>query len=208
MGILKDYFNNTRKPQGFLGKMMVQGMNSGHVPMAHWGTQNLPSLTPSSIIDLGCGGGKNADELMKKYPSASMTAVDYSDVSVSMAEKRNAEAIRQGRCTVLQGDVSALPLKDSSYDLATAFETIYFWPGPLKSFREVSRVLKQGGHFLIVNECDGTNEKDQKWVDMIEGMTIYSEQQIVDYLTQAGFTKIQVDHNEKKHWICFFAEKA
>ena len=137
-----------------------------------------------------------------------MTAVDYSNVCVSMTEKRNADAIQQGWCKVLQADVSALPVKDNSFDLATAFETIYFWPGPVKSFKEVFRVLKPGGHFLIVNECDGTNEKDQKWVDMIEGMTIYSEQQIIDHLKEAGFSKVSVSHNEKKHWICFLCEKA
>ena len=35
------------------------------------------------------------------------------------------------------------------YDLVTAFETIYFWPGLEKSFSEVCRVLKKGGTFAI-----------------------------------------------------------
>lgn len=29
MGILKQFFNNTRKPNGWMGKLMVNGMNQG-----------------------------------------------------------------------------------------------------------------------------------------------------------------------------------
>ena len=30
MGLYKKFVNQTRKPEGILGKMMVSGMNSGH----------------------------------------------------------------------------------------------------------------------------------------------------------------------------------
>ena len=29
MGLFKDYVSQTRKPEGFLGKMMVNGINGG-----------------------------------------------------------------------------------------------------------------------------------------------------------------------------------
>ena len=207
MSFFKKLFSQTRKPEGVLGKMMANSMNSGHSKMAAWGTGNLPALSPGAIVDLGCGGGQNAENLMKKYPSASVTAVDYSQVSVDMTAKKNAAEIAKGRCRVLQGDVSDLPLEDGGFDLATAFETVYFWPGPVKGFREVYRILKAGGRFLVVNECDGTNEKDQKWVDMIDGMTIYSETELVGHLKEAGFDRVQVFHDREKHWIAFLAEK-
>lgn len=39
MGLFKDYVNQTRKPEGFLGKMMVNGMNGGHAKMADCGNR-------------------------------------------------------------------------------------------------------------------------------------------------------------------------
>ena len=33
MGLFKSFVSQTRKPEGFLGKMMLNGMNSGHVNM-------------------------------------------------------------------------------------------------------------------------------------------------------------------------------
>ena len=57
MGLFKDYVSQTRKPEGFLGKMMLKGMNSGHAKMADWGLGHLQNIAPESIVDLGCGGG-------------------------------------------------------------------------------------------------------------------------------------------------------
>lgn len=37
MGLFRSYVNQTRKSEGFLGKMMIKGMNSGHAKMADWG---------------------------------------------------------------------------------------------------------------------------------------------------------------------------
>ena len=151
MGLFKDYVSQTRKPEGFLGKIMLKRMNSGHAKMADWGLRHLQNINPENIIDLGCGGGRNAGELLKKYPNANVTAVDYSELSVQKAREYNREMIEAGRCTVQQGDVSALELPDSAYDLATAFETIYFWPGLTDCFLEVARVLRPGEYFMICN---------------------------------------------------------
>lgn len=91
-----------------------------------WGLGHLTKISPIQIAELGCGGGRNAGELLKKYPAAKVTAIDYSPLSVKEATEYNKQEIDAGRCQVLQGDVSALTLEENSYDLTTAFETIYF----------------------------------------------------------------------------------
>nr|MCR5407099.1 methyltransferase domain-containing protein [Lachnospiraceae bacterium] len=142
MGLFKKFVSQTRKPEGFLGKMMVNGMNGGHAAMADWGLSHLERIVPDEIVELGCGGGRNAGELLKRYPFSKVTAIDYSEVSVGKATEYNADAIKAGRCKVQQGDVSALSLPEEKFDLATAFETIYFWPGLEKCFAQVAKVLK------------------------------------------------------------------
>ena len=37
MGLFRKYVNQTRKPEGFLGKLMIGGMNGGHAKLADWG---------------------------------------------------------------------------------------------------------------------------------------------------------------------------
>lgn len=207
MGLFKDYVSQTRKPEGKLGKMMLNGMNSGHAKMADWGLAHLKTIAPEVIVDLGCGGGRNAGELLKKYPSAQGVAIDYSELSVEKASEYNKDLISGGRLEVKQGDVSALALPDNTFDLATAFETIYFWPGLEACFAEVARVLKDDGCFMIVNESDGTDAASLKFEKIIDGMKCYTAEQITDALKAAGFTKIKTDHHKSKPWITVIAKK-
>ncbi|MBR1854179.1 MAG: class I SAM-dependent methyltransferase [Lachnospiraceae bacterium] len=208
MGLFKNYVSQTRKPEGKLGKMMLKGMNSGHAKMADWGLAHLKTIVPERIVDLGCGGGRNVGELLKKYPSAKGTAVDYSDLSVEKASEYNKELIAGGKLEVKQGDVSELNLPDNTYDLATAFETIYFWPGLERCFTEVTRVLKDGGYFMIVNESDGTDAASLKFEKIIDGMKCYTAEQIEGALKAAGFTKVKTDHHKSKPWITVIARKS
>ena len=207
MGLFKKYVSQTRKPEGFLGKMMLGGMNSGHAKLADWGFTHLPEMTLESAVDLGCGGGRNAGELLKMYPKAHVTAVDYSELSVEKAKEYNKTMISAGRCEVLQGDVSDLQLPAKSFDFATAFETIYFWSGLEKCFAQVAKVLKPGGYFLICNESDGTDPTSAKFEKIIDGMKNYTPQEIEAALKAAGFSEVEIDHHPTKPWIAVLARK-
>jgi len=207
MGLYKKFVNQTRKPEGFLGKMMVDGMNSGHAKLSNWGMSHLNGFYPSTIAELGCGGGRNTAELLKLYPKAIITALDYSEVSVDKAKNFNRDMITAGRCTVIQGNVADLPFEDAAFDLATAFETIYFWPGLEHCFSEVCRVLKPGGIFMICNESDGTDETSKKYEKMIDGMKCYTIEEINAALKAAGFDDVIYYHHNSKPWITVIAKK-
>jgi len=202
-----NFFQNTCKPDGLGGKLMVKMMNSGHGPLAQWGFSNLEEGKRQNILDVGCGGGANVAAWLEKCPNAHVTGLDYSDVSVAEARKVNAEVIRAGRCEVLQGNAAALPFSGESFDCVSAFETVYFWPGLETCFAQVERVLKHDGVFLICNECDGTNAADEKWTKLIEGMHIYPEAQLRAALEAAGFSEIKTFSEPKKHWLCILARK-
>jgi ubiquinone/menaquinone biosynthesis C-methylase UbiE len=207
MGLFRKFVNNTRKPEGLLGALMLSGMNREHAKMADWGMGKFPPMTPHSMLDIGCGGGRNAAVLMRKYPKAVMTAMDYSPLSVEKAKKFNQNAIAQHRCEVLEGNVSAMPFADESFDLATAFETIYFWPGLTRCFKEVRRVLKPGGRFCIVCESDGTDAVSRKYEKIIEGMKSYTVSEIQMALQDADFSDIQSFHHGSNPWIVVIAAK-
>ena len=208
MGLLSKIFTNAKKPQGFLGKIMVNGMNGGgHANMANWALQSLKIKEDDQIIDIGCGGGANISRLLKRCPNGKVTGIDYSSVSVKKIKKVNAKAIEEGRCEVLEGNVSNLPFGDNSFDMVTAFETIYFWPDIEKSFAGVLRMMKSGGIFLIVNEDDGLTGANEKWEKLIDEMHTYTPDEITLHLEHAGFKDINVMRNESKHWLAVTALK-
>ena len=207
MGLFKDFVSQTRKPEGLLGKLMLGSMNTGHAKMADWGFTHLPELTPKRVVDLGCGGGRNAGELLKKYPNAHVTAVDYSVLSVEKTKEYNKAMIAAGRCDVVQGDVSDLRFPPESFELATAFETIYFWPELERCFAQVAKVLKSGGTFMICNESDGTDPASVKFEKIIDGMKNYTSEKIEAALKAAGFSEVTTDHHPTKPWITVIARK-
>ncbi len=150
------FFENTRKPVGFGGKIMVAMMNLGHSAVARWGfTFCILRRTPRCWI-AAAAVGRTYERLLKKCPHGVVKGIDYSPVSVEKSKKVNDVAIAEGRCAVLQGSVADMMFADNWFDAVTAFETVYFWPDLPRCFREVYRVLKPGGTFLICNEAMAT----------------------------------------------------
>ena len=107
----------------------------------------------------------------------------------------------------MQGDVSHLHLAPDTFDLATAFETIYFWPGLEKCFAQVANVLKLGGSFMICNESDGTDAASLKFEKIIDGMKNHTINEISTALSKAGFSEISSFHHKTKPWITVIARK-
>lgn len=201
------FFENTRRPKGFSGKIMVKMMNSGHSKLAHWGFSKVSVKEDAKIMDAGCGGGANIALWLERCKSGHVTGIDYSEISVEESKKRNSAAIKQNRCEIIQGNVADIPFADSAFDCVSAFETIYFWPGLERCFGEVYRILKSGGIFMICNESDGTNTADEKWTKKIGGMKIYTKEQICAALKSVGFSETRSFSDEKKHWLCILAKK-
>lgn len=207
MGLYRKFVGNTRKPEGLLGRLMVAGMNSGHAALADWGCQSLEEESFSMILDIGCGGGANVKRFLQRCPQAHVTGVDYSAVSVEKAGKLNAAAIQAGRCEILQADVTSLTLSDNTFDLATAFETVYFWPDISRSFGQIFRVLRPGGRFLIVNESTGTDAAAVKYSKIIDGMQLYTPERLKALLEAAGFAEVELRQASDKPWIAVLGRK-
>ena len=200
------FFENTRKPVGVGGIIMVSMMNIGHSAVARWGLRFLEVASDAKVLDCGCGGGANIRRLLKRSPGGTVTGIDYSAVSVEKTKKLNRVAIAAGRCAILQDDVANMRFADDGFDVVTAFETVYFWQNLPQCFHEIRRVLKPGGCFLICNESSGKTAWEKKWMDIIDGMTIYKDCELKTYLEQASFREIRI-HENKLGWLCITARK-
>lgn len=200
------FWQNCCRPQGWGGRIMVAMMNMGHAPMAKWGLKHLQLAPDAAALDIGCGGGANLKRLLEQIPRGKVSGLDYSEVSVAESRRLNQEAVSDGRCEVLQGNVMALPFPDAAFDVVTAFETVYFWPDIDKAFAQVHRVLKAGGSFMICNDLNGEDVQSIDWTKKIEGMRVHAPEAITEALLAAGFAGVQTDRHGRG-WICFTAVK-
>jgi len=184
------FFDNMRKPKGKLGKIQLKSMNKEHTPVSLWGLKHLDIKEDDIILDIGCGGGININRMSKH--AKKVYGVDYSEESVNLSREVNDDEIKSGKVEVFKANVKKLPFEDDTFDVVTAFETVYFWPNIEKSFGEVKRVLKPGGIFLIGMESNGSDNLPMKISEKLINMTVYSDEELTLFLNNNGYSKITV----------------
>ena len=194
------------KPHGEEGIQTIENMNVNHKEISEFAFECVTFNENAKIIDIGCGGGVNIEKFLK-LTSGNVDGLDYSEVSVSESIKRNSESVENGRCNVIQADVSNMPIKNESYDLVSAFETIYFWPNITETFKEVFRIIKPHGQFMIAQGTDGNHPDDEKWLATVEGMSVYTAPELEKYLLNAGFKSVESYVKENEHILVVIAQK-
>ena len=188
MGLHKNFISMSARPAGGLGKCMLWFMNLTHTPMARWHLSLIDLEGVNTILDEGCGGGKNIQRMLKHCPEAKVYGIDYSEESVQASCKKNARWLDK-RCFIKQGNAMALDFEDGMFDLVTAFETVYFWPDLKISFSETFRVLKPGGKFVFTYG-DKEDKVMRDWELSIEAMRLLSMEEVVSILKDTGFTNV------------------
>jgi ubiquinone/menaquinone biosynthesis C-methylase UbiE len=186
-------------------------MNSRHSKVTDWGFTNVSIGRESTILDVGCGGGRTLNKLAEAATQGKVYGVDYSEESVAASKKANAHWIDLGRVEVKHGSVSALPFPDGMFDLVTAVETHFWWPNLPADLREVCRVQKAGGKLVVIAEVyKGANTPIARLCEKHApktGMKLLDLDEHRQLLTTAGYSDIQIQVEREKGWMCATGQK-
>ena len=193
---------NFSKPEGMLGRLLLNGMNSGHTSISKWGLAHYGWEAHTAVLDIGCGGGANIARLLAACPRGWVAGIDISDESVKKSREVNRAGLGK-RCEIKKGTAESIPFADGTFDAVTTFESIYFWKDVSKAFAEVRRVLRPGGTFMVVCEM---SSPECIWSGRVEGMTIYTPPQLAAFFAGGGFRNIKTDI-AKKTWVCVSGER-
>ena len=199
------------KPIGWLGRFTLWRMNSSHSKLTDWGLQHISIENHSTILDVGCGGGRTISKLAVVATQGKVYGIDYSEESVAATKRTNTQLIDLGRVEVRHGSVSQLPFPDNMFDLITGVETHFWWPNLPGAMREVFRVTKPGGTLILIAEVyKGANTTVSKLAEKYAsrtGMTLLSVDGHRELLTNAGYSNVQVIEERAKGWICGIGKK-
>jgi len=104
---------------------------------------------PLDILEIGSGNGAMLKHLLGLRHH--VTGIDLDPVVVAECKKGNGEL----SVSVAPGD--ALPFPDSCFDLVLSFDVFEHIPDSDRHLKEVTRVLKAGGYYLLQTPNKWTN---------------------------------------------------
>ncbi len=110
-----------------------------------------------AILEVAVGTGLAFIELVRQNPTGTTTGIDLTPAMLARAQSRLAAAKLPGNYTLSEGDATALPFADGSFDLL--LNSYMFDLLPEQDFAtvlaEFRRVLRPGGRLVLVNMAQG-----------------------------------------------------
>lgn len=134
---------------GVLIKSVPEAVN---LHLHNWMLKQIESVIPKNytgkILDLGCGYGRLSGPLLEKFPQTTAFGVDLSKTYVDLYNQN-----LNPRGKACKGNILKLPFENDYFDTVFMVTTLMYLlsiKDQEKAIREIFRVLKSGGNFVII----------------------------------------------------------
>jgi SAM-dependent methyltransferase len=178
---------------GLAGLLIVQFALRANLPLA-LPTQAFLKSGEGRVLDVGAGSGRAALMVLLARPKTSVVALDWFKMGYGIDENTPARLLKNAsiagasdRVEVQSADMREMPLAAESFDAVVSAYAIDHMrrDDSLRALREVNRVLRPGGEFLLeVLEADayvhtafpiigahgyfGPNNAVARWRDLLQ----------------------------------------
>jgi ubiquinone/menaquinone biosynthesis C-methylase UbiE len=106
-----------------------------------------PGAQPDCILDVGCGTGRLLRKAAVRWPKARLLGVDPAEGMIAEARRLTPGAGFQ------VSPAESLPLADRTIALAFSTVSFHHWQDQLQGVKQVARVLRPAGFFVLVDLC-------------------------------------------------------
>jgi arsenite methyltransferase len=149
------------------------------------------------VVDLGSGAGIDVFLSAKRVGAhGRVIGIDMTDEMLEKA-KRNAKVYSYLNVEFRKGDIEKkIPVKDNTADLVISNCVINLTIDKVNAFREVYRVLKQGGGRMVISDLVTDSEVGpssvslEKWCSCLDGAL--TKEHYLDSIKKAGFQNVKV----------------
>ena len=194
---------NPRRPEGEAGRAMLARMNESHAKLVAWGLAHIDFAPHDTVLDIGCGGGNTLARMAERVTEGHLVGIDYAETSVEASRVFNIGLIEAGRMEILHGSVEHLPFADGHFDAVVTVESFYFWPSPEESLKEVARVIRRGGTFLLLAEIYGRDDLPEGIRAKVAeySLTNPTPEEFERLFRAAGFSDVTMAFKDGEYWI-------
>jgi SAM-dependent methyltransferase len=137
-----------RNPSGLWGRTAGSAMAIANAKPNTLAVAALGMRDGESLLELGCGPGHALQELLRLPHLARVIGLDWSEVMLAQASRRNRLAVEVGRLALIRGNFARLPFVDEVADAVLAVNVAYFMHSSA-AVREARRVLRPGGRIVL-----------------------------------------------------------
>ena len=145
-----------------------------------------------TILDLGCGTGILFDLLRRQVgDGGTVTGVDF---SIEMARKAHRN-FPFPNVNVVDADATALPFRDSTFDMGISFASFPHFANQQLALDEVDRVLKPNAKFYIIHLISSKelSEIHARMGGVLEKDKLPAENELRAMFDASHFNEIQIE---------------
>jgi len=169
------------------------------LPHQRWGSSAIEKLSltgDETVLDFGCGTGRDAEVLLDLLPNGRVIAVDGSRQMLDQLRTRLAKSL--ARVTVLQVDIRERIELPILADAALSVATLHWLPDHESVFRTIAETLRPAARLVV--ECGGAGNiaivrkalREVSGSDGAENWNFANVEDTRKHLESAGFTEIEV----------------
>ncbi len=186
---MKEMAKQLRLPEGENSKMIADFMSKGNRAMYDYTFSKFKLQSKSKVLEIGPANGYFVNQLFEKNDTIHYTGLDLSLDMIREAINLNSELVTSGKAEFVFGDVIALPLDDSLFDVIFTVNTLYFWSDPKKGMSELRRVMKPNGKLVIAIRSKETMSK-MPFTEF--GFQLYSKSELEALFLDNGFANLEL----------------
>jgi len=111
----------------------------------------LDPIENKEVVEIGCGNGVQSLYIWQKFNPSKITGIDLSmaNIEIAISEK---ERMKAEKVTFIVDDAQDMKnIPSESVDVLLNIESAFHYPDKTAFLKEVHRVLKPGGQFLIAD---------------------------------------------------------
>jgi ubiquinone/menaquinone biosynthesis C-methylase UbiE len=138
-----------------------EGMEKAHRPVGEQAISQMKLPINGRVLDVGCGSGWASRVIAEQVSMGQVTGIDISDEMVTVAAA-SSRAFTNIEFKVASAE--SLPFRDNEFTHAFSMESIYYYSNMLAAFREIHRVLNNGGLFVTVIDLYLENTPSHQWI--------------------------------------------
>ena len=155
---------------------------------------DLSKISPESIIDLGCGTGRNSLLLKKRFKKALLINFDFAEEMLFIAMAKKNYFKDKNYISYVCGDIENLTFKDNAFDLIWSSSTIQWCNNLSKTINSFKSILRPNGLFTFSTFGPKTLFELKHAAESVsnfpQGIDFMSKNDINKILTSTGFSGI------------------